>query len=127
MGLILCPGDGDVASPDVSWSYTGFGVFRRWLAQTEEFDLCEMRGFGGQRVWSEVNTTLTPLLNHPDDDGPDLSPAQCASLLPRLREIADQWPDGSKDPLVQQHIDSIRRLVTVLRLCVEKDVDLLFC
>ena len=69
-GLVLCPGDGDVTDPDVSWSYTGFGVLRRWLAQTEGFDLVEMCGFGGQRPWSDVSTTLKPLLDHPDDDGP---------------------------------------------------------
>lgn len=28
MGLMLSPGDDDVTSPDVSWSYTGFNMFR---------------------------------------------------------------------------------------------------
>ncbi|GAB7036059.1 hypothetical protein AB0G35_24255 [Streptomyces sp. NPDC021749] len=88
MGLVLFPGDDDTSSPDVSWSYTGFGVFRRWLAQAEGFALDEMHGFGGRRPWSDVSTTLAPLLNHPDDDGPDLSPIQCAAILPRLKEIA---------------------------------------
>ncbi len=32
---MLFPGDDDVASPDVSWSYTGFSMFRKWLAQAE--------------------------------------------------------------------------------------------
>ncbi|GGZ40318.1 hypothetical protein GCM10010344_01020 [Streptomyces bluensis] len=81
MGLVLFPADGDITSPDVSWSYTGFGVFRRWLAQAEGFDLSEMCGFGGQRPWNGVSTMLAPLLNHPDDDGPDLTPAQCALCL----------------------------------------------
>lgn len=126
MGLVLFPGDDDTGSPDVSWSYTGFGVFRRWLAQAEGFALDEMHGFGGQRPWSDVSTTLTPLLNHPDDDGPDLTPTQCAAILPRLQEIADHWQEGSVDPLLQRHIDDARQLVVVLQLCVEKDVDLLF-
>ncbi|GGZ41197.1 hypothetical protein GCM10010344_02240 [Streptomyces bluensis] len=64
-----------------------------------------MCGFGGQRPWDDVSTTLTPLLHHPDDDGPDLTPAPCAVLLPRLKEIANQWPDGSSDPVLQRHRD----------------------
>ncbi|MEU5540342.1 hypothetical protein [Streptomyces sp. NPDC020362] len=126
MGLVLFPGDDDTSSPDVSWSYTGFGVFRQWLAQAEGFVLDEMHGFGGQRPWNDVSTTLAPLLNHPDDGGPDLSPIQCAAILPRLQEISDQPQEGSIDPLLQRHIDGARQLVVVLQLCVEKDVDLLF-
>ncbi|MBJ6613668.1 hypothetical protein [Streptomyces sp. I4(2020)] len=126
MGLVLFPGDDDTSSPDLSWSYTGFGVFRRWLAQAEGFELNEMDGFGGQRSWKDVSTTLAPLLNHPDDDGPDLTPGQCAAMLPRLQEIADQPREGSIDPLLQRHLDDVRQFVIVLRLCLEKDVDLLF-
>ncbi|MHC5699884.1 hypothetical protein OTC26_000250 [Streptomyces tirandamycinicus] len=73
MGLVLFPGDGDNSSPDVSWSYSGFAAFRRRLAETEGFVLCEMRGFGGRRPWSEVSTALEPLLDHPDDGGDDLA------------------------------------------------------
>ncbi|MGW1604847.1 hypothetical protein [Streptomyces eurythermus] len=126
MGLVLFPGDDDTSGPDVSWSYTGFGAFRRWLAQAEGFALDEMHGFGGERPWNDVSTTLTPLLDHPDDDGPDLTPIQCAAILPRLQEIADQPPGGTTDPLLQRHIDDARQLVVVLQLCIEKDVDLLF-
>ncbi|MER7569312.1 hypothetical protein ABTZ93_41460 [Streptomyces sp. NPDC097941] len=102
MGLALFPGDDDTGSPDVSWSYTGFGVFRQWLAQAEGFALDEMHGFGGQRPWNDVSTTLAPLLDHPDDDGPDLTPIQCATILPRLQEIADQSQEGRIDPLLQR-------------------------
>lgn len=126
MGLILFPGDGDNSSPDVSWSYTGFEVFREWLAQAEGFVLDEMSGFGGQRPWGSVSTSLAPLLDRPDVAGLDLTPTQCAAILPRLREIADQPQEGNVDPLLRRHIDSARQLVVVLRLCIEKDVDLLF-
>ncbi|MFF7127372.1 hypothetical protein [Streptomyces sp. NPDC008240] len=126
MGLVLFPGDGDTSSPDVSWSYTGFGVFRRWLAQADGFALDEMQGFGGQRPWNDVATTLAPLLNHPDDEGPVLTPAQCAAILPRLQEITDPPQGGSTDPLLQRNMDNARQLVVVLQLCIERDVDLLF-
>ncbi|MFJ8035994.1 hypothetical protein [Streptomyces sp. NPDC096032] len=85
-----------------------------------------MRGFGGQRTWNDVSTPLAPLLDHPDDDGPDLSPIQCAAILPRLQEIADHSQAAGTDPLLQRHIADARQLVIVLQLCVEKDVDLLF-
>ena len=55
VGLMLFPSDGDVASPDISWSYTGFNTFRKWLARAEGFTLAEMDGFGGDRQWCSVH------------------------------------------------------------------------
>ncbi|MGY5052420.1 hypothetical protein ACWDE0_43880 [Streptomyces sp. 900105755] len=126
MGLVLFPEDDDISSPDVSWSYSGFGMFRRWLAQAEGFALDEMHGFGGQRPWDDVSTTLAPVLNHPDDGGPDLTPVQCARILPRVQQIADQSKSEDTNPLLQRHLDDARRLVVVLQLCIEKDVNLVF-
>ncbi|MFF1410906.1 hypothetical protein ACFVX6_14135 [Streptomyces sp. NPDC058289] len=126
VGLILFPGDGDTSSPDVAWSYTGFAAFRRRLAQAEGFPLSAMRGFGGKRPWSDVSTTLEPLLDHPDDGAGALSATQCAAILPRLETIISQWQEEVGGPLLQQHIDDARRLTVVLRLCIEKDVELHF-
>ncbi|MGW3330461.1 hypothetical protein ACWDF9_07940 [Streptomyces rubiginosohelvolus] len=126
MGLMLFPDDDDVASPDVSWSYTGFGMFREWLAQTEGFALAEMDGFGGDRQCSSVSTTLEPLLNHPDDHGPDLTPAQCASAMPRLEAIRDHRLPDDSDPVLRRRIEDVSQLVSVLRLCVDKNVVLIF-
>jgi len=67
-----------------------------------------------------------PLLDHADDEGPGLTPAQCAVLLPRLREIADRPRGGSVDPLVRRHRDDARQLVVVAQVCVDKSVELLF-
>ncbi|MFE5082001.1 hypothetical protein [Streptomyces mirabilis] len=120
MGLVLFPGDDDISSPDLLWSYTGFGLFWRWLAQAEGFAPDETHGFGGQRPWNHVSTTLASLLIHPDDDGPDLTPIYCAAILPRLLEIADQSQEGSADPCLQRHIDDARQLVVVPQLCIEK-------
>lgn len=126
MGIVLFPGDDDVSSPDISWSYSGFAEFRRWLAKLEGFALVEMHGFGGDRSWSGVSTALKPLLDHPDDDGPSLAPAQCAAMLPRLQTIVDQWQHDDSDPVSQRHVDDIRQLVAVMRLCLDKDVGLVF-
>ncbi|MEV7458286.1 hypothetical protein [Streptomyces rubiginosohelvolus] len=126
MGLMLFPDDGDVTSPDVSWSYTGFGMFRDWLARTEGFVLAEMDGFGGDRDWSGVSTMLEPLLNHPDDDGPDLTPAQCAAMLTRLEVILHRHPPAADDPVLRRRIEDVSELVTVLRACVDKNVGLVF-
>jgi len=80
VGLILYPGDGDTSSPDVAWSYRGFAAFRGRLAQAEGFTLSEMWGFGGELPWSDVSTTLKPLLDRPDDGGGELSAAECAAI-----------------------------------------------
>ncbi|MFI5994005.1 hypothetical protein ACIBAC_19475 [Streptomyces sp. NPDC051362] len=126
MGLILFPSDGDTASPDVAWSYTGFNAFRRRLTQAEGFVLDEMRGFGGERPWSDVSTTLEPFLDRPDDGGGELSTAECTAILPRLEAITGEWQEQAADPLLQQHIEDARQLLLVLRLCIQKDVELLF-
>lgn len=118
MGLVLFPGDGDDNSPDVSWSYGGFAAFRQLLAQAEGIALSEMRGFGCDGLWNEVSTVLEPLLDHPEDGGDDLTPADCAAIVPRLEAIAEEWAQGSSAPLLRQ--------AEVLRLCLEKDVPLLF-
>lgn len=125
MGLMLFPGDGDVTSPNISWSYTGFNMFREWLAQAEGFTLAEMNGFGGDRPWTSVSTTLAPLLDHPDDAGPDLPPAQCAAMLPRLEALTDQRRHDGSDPVLQRRIDDTRQLITVMKFCVDKDVELM--
>ncbi len=126
MGLILFPGDGDTTSPDVAWSYPDFHAFRCRLAQAEGFVLDEMRGFGGERLWSNVSTTLEPFLDRPDDGGGELSTAECTAILPRLEAITGEWQEQTAHPLLQQHIENARQLALVLRLCIEKDVELLF-
>ncbi|WP_406011164.1 hypothetical protein OG440_37280 [Streptomyces sp. NBC_00637] len=126
MGLVLFPGDADNGSPDVSWSYSGFATFRRRLAETEGFVLTEMSSFGGERPWSEMSTVLKPFLDHPDAGGDNLSPADCAVILPRLEAIIDQWARESGDQHLQQHIADADQLADVLRLCIEEDVPLTF-
>ncbi|MFH0517266.1 hypothetical protein ACHBTE_08820 [Streptomyces sp. M41] len=122
---MLFPGDSEVNGPDVSWSYTGFHMFRQWLARAEGFALAEMEGFGGDRSWSSVPTALAPLLDHPDDGGPGLTPTQCAAMLPRLEALVDQWQNDS-DPVLRRRVDDTRQLVAVMRDCLDKDVELVF-
>ncbi|MGW3929042.1 hypothetical protein ACWECC_13200 [Streptomyces microflavus] len=124
VGLILFAGDGDTSSPDVGWSYSGFAEFRRELARAEGFDLGEMWGFGGDRPWSDVSTSLERLLDRPDDGGGELSSTECAVLLPRIEAIADHWRSEAGVP--RTHIDAAQQLAVVLRLCIAKDVELLF-
>lgn len=126
MGLMLFSGGDDVTSPDISWSYTGFDMFRKWLAQADGCTLSEMYGFGGDRPWSSISTTLTPLLDHPDDEGPDLTPARCAAMLPRLEAIIDQQQHDDSDRALRRRIEDTRQLVTVMKFCLDKDVELIF-
>ncbi|MFE6840019.1 hypothetical protein ACFVFI_34990 [Streptomyces sp. NPDC057705] len=126
MGLILFPGDGDNSSPDVTWSCVRFGRFRERLAQAEGFILSEMWGFGGYRPWSDVSTTLEPLLDHPDVGGDGLSTAECAAMLPRLKSIIDEWQEEPAEAILQRHIEDVQQLTVVLRFCVDEGVELIF-
>ncbi|MFE3737616.1 hypothetical protein [Streptomyces sp. NPDC059134] len=125
MGLCLFPGDGDLTSPDISWSYSGFSAFRRRLAQAEGFTLPDMWGFGGDRQWGEISSTLEPLLDHPDDAG-ELSAADCAKVLPRLAGIITEWETEKGDLALARHVEDARQLVIVLKICVDSNVELVF-
>ncbi|MFF4391184.1 hypothetical protein ACFY0G_31025 [Streptomyces sp. NPDC001552] len=126
MGLILYPDDGDNSSPDATWSCVRFHAFRERLARAEGFDLSTMWGFGGDRPWLDVSTTLEPLLDHPDVGGDGLSTDDCAAMLPRLEAITGAWLEEPAEPLLQQLIEDARQLAVVLRFCVDRDVELLF-
>ena len=103
--------------PTAALPYSG-----RRLAEAEGFALSEMWGFGGERQWNEVSTALEPLLDHPDDGGEDLSPAEGMSILVRLDAITDEWAREDGHQLLQQRIEDTRQLMGVLRFCIEKDV-----
>ncbi len=88
----------DFSHTDAHWAYSGFGRFRDALAKHEGFNLDDMVGFGGDRAWDTVTTALKPLLDHSDCDG-EISPEDCATVAPRLREVIDAiWPEGVIEP-----------------------------
>lgn len=126
MGLCLFPDDRNVETQDISWSYSHFGEVRRFLSRAEGFELSDMRGFDGDRPWSEISTPLALLLDHPDDHG-ERSAAECESVLPRLEEIIRQQTTNKPDERRMRRIEDLQVLVIVLRICVEKNVALLFC
>ncbi|MFC9431114.1 hypothetical protein [Streptomyces sp. NPDC056987] len=137
MGLCLFPGDGETDGPDACFSYREFASFRRRLASGEGFSLDGMQGFGGDASWSEVTTVLEPLLNHPDDHGRNFSSQECRLILPRLEDVLSDWvraADSNSEPREigenqnqnQNQIRELRDLVVVLRVCVQKNVEMCF-
>ncbi|MFF4771756.1 hypothetical protein [Microtetraspora fusca] len=123
MGVILAPDNGDATSPDVSWSWTWFGHFRRALAVAEGIDLDSMVGFGGDRSWDTVETSLSPLLSHPGDEW-ELTAAECAQLLPRLSEVISRWHAAPSEDL-QAYAERGQDLIEVVRVCIHQDVPLM--
>jgi len=81
---------------EARWSYSGFNRFRDRLANELGFSIYEMRGFGGTRIFSEINDDIIPLLDHSDCDG-SLTPDECAKVAPRLRELVKGWSDEDYD------------------------------
>jgi hypothetical protein len=126
--------EADIGHHCPQWGYMGFGLFRERLAEAEGFVLRDMYGFTDLarrltepdhigRDWEEITTPLKPLLDHSDCDG-DLSPAECAQVAPRLREIVEQWPD---DP--EHHYDRVNGLALVdcMVVCQMFETKLEFC
>lgn len=68
--------------------------------------------------WKDVETTLEPFLHHSDCDG-EMTPEECAQVLPRLeecvKEIDEEW-----------EAERGQKLVNMMRICVEQDAHLLF-
>lgn len=86
----------DFSHCTAQWSYFGFHHFRKRLAKDIGIELVEMAGFTERGVeglaWPDAeDEPVVHLLNHSDADG-ELSPEQCAAVVPRLREIASAWP-----------------------------------
>jgi hypothetical protein len=115
------------------WAYSGFSHFRELLAAAEGFALNDMQGFStgnpfkgtrvpGTRSWDEITTSIKPLLDHPDDDG-ELTPAECAQVAPRLREIATGW---DPDPDLSRHRHRGLLLADCMDMCARLGTDLWF-
>ncbi|MGW3396181.1 hypothetical protein [Streptomyces hydrogenans] len=127
MGVCLFPGDGNIESPDACFSYREFKRFRHRLAEEEGFSMPDMEGFGGSTSWNDVSSTLKPLLDHPDDHGRNISLNECRIMLPRLESILSKI---EKAPGIHiEERDQLRwlsNLVTVVRICVKKNVEMCF-
>lgn len=94
----------DFSHTHAYWAYSAFHRFREALAKHEGIHLNAMAGFHNLRCqhepddhpnipWDNITTPLKPLLDHSDCDG-ELTPAECAQVAPRLREVVPLiWPD----------------------------------
>jgi len=81
---------------EASWSYSGFDEFRHRLALEAGIDLYMMDGFGGDIPFDSVEDPIKPLLDHSDCDG-ELTPEECSTIAPRLRELVSNWFDDDYD------------------------------
>ena len=53
-------------------------------------------GFQPVIEWESLSDDIVPLLNHSDCDG-ELTPDECRTVAPRLRELVAGWPDDDRD------------------------------
>lgn len=102
-----------------SWSYTGFNAFRTRLSFEAGINLRQMDGFGGSVPWA-IDDAIVPLLNHSDCDGV-LTPAECAMVAPRLRELISRWGEDDYDRQTGE------QLADMMAECAAGGVDLEFC
>ena len=82
---------------DAQWSMRGFHEFRTRIAEDIGIDLNAMDMFTTNgKSWDTVTDPIKPLLAHSDCDG-ELTPLECATVAPRLRELVQAWNDPLKD------------------------------
>lgn len=127
----------DFSHGKARWSYSGFMRFRQKLAKAEGLNLDDMEGYADNRFgrllradespapdhavsWDTTDTPLRPLLDHSDCDG-ELTPAECAQVAPRLKEIVSDWPIGDYDR------NAALSLVAAMEYCAEHGENLEFC
>ena len=48
--------------------------------------------------WDKLKDDIVPFLNHSDCEG-ELTPEECATIDPRLRELIKDWPDDDNDKI----------------------------
>ena len=90
MGLDLHIKDYESANSKIG-SYSGFGAFRKKWANHLDFDLTEMRGFGGGKEWTDE--PIQCFFNHSDCDG-YLSVKNCEEILKQAKK---DYPKLKKD------------------------------
>src|SRR5688572_2354041 len=128
MGIGFNIGREDSSDDDyASWSYTGFHVFRKRLAESIGLHYEEMEGFGGSTPWGTADRDdLFPLLNHSDCDG-ELSPSECATVAPRLREVIAGWKVGLGDIGHDYDRRTGLALADMMDKCAKRNKPLVFC
>ncbi|MCK9570870.1 hypothetical protein M0R72_18110 [Candidatus Pacearchaeota archaeon] len=112
------------------WSYSGFMKYRRKLANEIGLVLNDMIGFGGDEEWPDAkDEPLVHLLDHSDCDG-ELTADQCRELLPRLKEIVDEWKERTPANMgfayERYDIQQSEELCNMLEYCAEHGESLLF-
>lgn len=109
------------------WSYSGFGHFRRAVAECIGLELIEL--------WNEYPENqvkaagrLTPLLVHSDCEG-IMTPQECNTVVPSLKMLLADWSDvGPLDKYNNEYnIEQGLRLVRYMEYCAIADVNLIFC
>lgn len=106
-----------------SWSYGGFHWFRLRLARAVGWAITG--SVAGDDMHWDVPTgkptdPIAPLLLHSDCDG-TMSPDECRSIAPRLRELVDGWPVDDYDRVMAL------RLAACMEDCARRDLTLQFC
>ena len=125
------------------WSYSGFMGFRTRLAKlTAIGDLRTMEGFPPYEIgedlgviidesvvlrsWDEIDDPIVPLINHSDCDG-QLTPEECRTVAPRLRELLEQFEAGDVLNAESYDVQHGLLLAEMMEDCALRGVPLIFC
>ena len=94
------------------------------FAAEEAIDLSSMEGYGGSTEWTDSTSHLLPLLSLRFAEADTFSPADCAGIEPRLRQIYDRWSAGlfreaTEPEMAADQVETLHRLLAILRICIE--------
>lgn len=111
--------------PDMPhWTYSGFMRFREKLAEQIGINLKDMKGFGGEKSWDEVESLLDLLLNHSDCEG-SIHYEFCEEIYPALLDAIKDWDnDGIFE---ETDYKQGMMLAECMKYAAENEFHLIFC
>lgn len=111
----------DFSHCEAHWSYSGFNVFRRMLAQSIGIiDSIEKDIYGYDELYKELkDDDIYPLIDHSDNEG-SLTVEEMKQVLPRLQMITDKWT-LEEGYLYQFNLEQARNLIDGMSDAIEND------
>lgn len=110
----------DFNNSEAHWSYGGFAIFRKKLAEKDGIDVWELKEWGGKEECPDI--PMKDFYIHSDCDG-ELTPQQLEIIVPRFRELLDKLRAEDKE---DYDVINGYELLRTMEECIKNDESLIF-